>query len=134
MPMSNFSANKILDAVFSAASLSAPATFYVRLYTAAPTASGGGTEVSGGSYAPLSKTNNSTNFPAASSQTKTSGTDWDFGTATADWGTVTSWGLWDASSGGNLWFFGSLSTARLVLNGDPFKIPSGSASFVGVTT
>lgn len=134
MPMSNYSGNKILDAIFSAASLSPPGTYYAALFTAAPTGAGGGTEVSGGSYARVAIVNNATNFPAASADVKQNGTAWDFGTATANWGTITSWALFDASSSGNMWFYGNLSTNRTVNNGDAFKIPSNSAQWTAVTS
>ena len=51
MPFSNFLANEILDDVFSGNAYTPPGTFYLALYTVAPTASGGGTELSGNGYA-----------------------------------------------------------------------------------
>ena len=48
---SDFLETKVLDHVFGGTAYTAPTTLYVALYTAAPTDSGGGTEVSGGAYA-----------------------------------------------------------------------------------
>lgn len=110
-----------------------PATLYIALFTSAPSAAGGGTEVTGGSYARVSKTNNATNFPAASSASKSSGVDFDFGTASADWGTVTWAAVVKTASGAlgssDIVYAGPLTVSRNVLNGDSFKIPSGGAVF-----
>jgi len=43
--------NRVVDALFRAQALSAPATWWVALYTTSCSDTGGGTEVSGGSYA-----------------------------------------------------------------------------------
>ena len=50
MAFSNYLSNEILDHVFSGNAFTAPSNYYVALYTVAPTASGGGTEVTGGGY------------------------------------------------------------------------------------
>lgn len=99
---SDYLENKLLDHVFSATSFTPPATLYVALFTATPSDSGGGTEVTGGSYARVSVTNNLTNFPAASGGAKSNGTAISFVPATADWGNCVAFGIFDASSGGNL--------------------------------
>jgi len=101
----------------------APATIYFALMTVAPTPSGGGTEVTGGSYARVALTNNATNFPAAATRQKRNGVAIDFGTATADWGTsMPGVALYDASSGGNFLAFAEFASAVTVLNGQPFQI------------
>jgi len=119
--LSDFLENKLLDHVLGATSYTAPGTIYTALFTAAPSDTGGGTEVTGGSYARVGKTNNGTNFPAASGGSKSNGTDIDFGTATANWGTVTHVGIFDAASAGNLLFWGALTTTRTVNTNDSFK-------------
>jgi hypothetical protein len=116
--MTTFLANEILDHVFSLATYTGPANITTALYTAAPSDAGGGTEVTGGAYARVSQTNNATNWPAASSGSKSNGTTMTFPTATADWGTVTHVGLFDGST--NLLMWGALNTSRVVKNGDIF--------------
>src|SRR5574341_928044 len=101
--MTTFLANEIIDHVFSAATYTAPATTNTALYTAAPSDAGGGTEVTGGSYARVSKTNNATEWPAAVGGSKSNGTAHNFGTATADWGTVTHVGVFDATTNLLMW-------------------------------
>lgn len=119
---SDYLANAILNEVYGAAAFSAPATLYCALFTVAPTSAGGGTEVTGGSYARVSKTNNTTNFPTTSSKSKTNGTAINFGTATADWGTIVGAAWFDASSGGNMIAYGPFGTSVSVLNGGSFQI------------
>jgi hypothetical protein len=90
---------------------------YVGLFTTAPTDAGGGAEVSGGAYARVAMTNNSTNWPAASGTTpavKANGTAVTFPRATAAWGTVAAFAIFDAASAGNLLYWGALTTAKVV--------------------
>ena len=47
---SDYLEDKVLDHVFGGNAYTAPGTHYVALYTVAPTDTGGGTEVTGGSY------------------------------------------------------------------------------------
>lgn len=115
---SDFLELELLDHVLGAAVYTAPGTVYVALYTAAPTDAGGGTEVTGGSYARVAVTNNVTNWPAAAAGAKSNGTVITFPTATANWGTVTSFAILDASSGGNFLYWATLTTNRDVLSGD----------------
>ena len=91
--MSDAMENLILDHILGGGDFTRPGTVWMGLWTAALTdASTGATagEVSGGSYARLAVTNNSTNFPAASGGAKSNGVDFTFVAATAAWGTSRS--------------------------------------------
>src|SRR5438034_720947 len=94
---SDYLEGKVLDHVLGNTAYSAPGTTYVALYTATPGETNAGTEVSGGSYGRVSVTNNTTNWPNAVSSVKHNGIDITFTTATGSWGTVTSFGILDAS-------------------------------------
>jgi hypothetical protein len=122
---SDYLENEVLDYVFSGASFTSPATVYVGLFTATPSDSGGGTEVTGGSYARVTVTNNATNFPAASGGAKANGTDVTFVTATANWGTVVAFGIFDASSAGNLLVWGDVTPNKAINTGDTAKFAIG---------
>ena len=120
---------KVLDHVFGATSYSAPGTLYIALFTAAPSDSGGGTEVTGGSYARVSVTNYTTNFPNASGTSPTSkanGTTITFPTATANWGTVVAFGIFDASSSGNLIAWADLTSNKTIGSGDTASLAVSS--------
>lgn len=92
---------------------------YVGLFTTAPTQTGGGTEVSGGSYARQAYQPTDANWNAP-------GTDGDtsnklaitFPSPTADWGIVGYFGIWDRLTGGNLLWYGTLTETVNVENGD----------------
>lgn len=119
--ISTYLANKLLDHVLGLTTYTAPASLYFGLFTVAPGVDGtGGTEVTGGSYARKSITNNSTNFPAASAGAKSNGASFDFPFATASWGTVVAVGVYDASTGGNLLFVANLATSRAIATDDAF--------------
>lgn len=115
---------EIIDHVFrNTAIFSAPANVYVALYTSATSDAGGGTEVSGGSYARVA-VSTSSGWTGTGGATDNAA-DVDFGTATANWGTVTHVGVRDASSGGNLLFHGALTASKTVNSGDSFKFVAG---------
>jgi hypothetical protein len=125
----NFWSNAILSLLFGQQSPSAIGTLYFALYTANPSGAGGGTEVSGGSYARVGVTNNTTNFPTASSQQSKNANLIDFGTASANWGTIVAVGVFDASTSGNLLYWGPLTVNKTINSGDSFKIAANNATF-----
>ena len=119
MSFSNYLETKVLDHVFGGTAYTAPATKYVALYTAAPGEAGGGTEVSGTSYA------RQTVAFTTSGDTTSNTSAVEFPTAGSAWGTVTYVGVFDASSGGNLLCYAALSSSKTIDSGDVFRIPAG---------
>lgn len=127
---SDYLENKLLDHVLGNTAFTAPSPLFIALFTASPSDSGGGTEVTGGSYARLSVTNNTTNFPAASGGSKSNGVTFSYSpNPSAGWGTVVAVGIFDASTGGNLIKWGDLTTSKTINSGDPVSFPSGSLVF-----
>lgn len=137
--MSDFLENKIIDQVFRGQAYSFPSTLYVGLHTTAPSDTGGGTEVSGGSYARASVSASLANFAgtqgagtttASSGNTGTTSNNASitFVTPTATWGTVSGFGIYDAASGGNLLFYGALSISKTINQGDTVTFPAASLS------
>lgn len=131
--LSDYLEDELLDHLLRNAAYSRPATVYLALFTADPGESGNTGEVSGGSYARAAITNNNTNFPqvaATGTPTKSNGGIISFPTATGDWGTVTHWAIYDASSGStNMLVHGALGTPRFVKSGDTPKVAAGILSF-----
>ena len=119
MSFSDYLETKVLDHVFGGTSYTAPTTLYVALFTAAPSDSGGGTEVSGGAYA------RQTIAFTTSGDTTSNNAAIEFPTATANYGTVTHVGIYDASSAGNLMAWAALTSSKTIETGDVFRIPSG---------
>jgi len=126
---SDYLENKVLDHVLGGGDYSRPATVYVALYTAAPTDAGGGTAVSGGSYARATVVNNATNFPAAESGEKSNGTEITFAEASANWGTVVAFGILDAASEGNLLLWATLTANKTIDSGDTAKFAVGDLTY-----
>ena len=93
---------------------------HIALFTAAPTDAGGGTEVSGGSYARVTVTRvtGSWAVPAGTPRLTDNAAAVTFPNPTANWGTVTHFGVYDAATVGNLLYWGILTTSRNILNGD----------------
>jgi len=118
---SDYLEDKVLDHVFGGVAYTQPAK-HVALYTVAPTDTGGGTEVTGGSYARQSGafTVSGTNPTTASNSAAI-----EYPTATADYGTVVAVGILDASSSGNLLAYANLDTSKSVTTGDVFRFDTG---------
>lgn len=140
--MSNYQQNKYLDFLLRAQTFTAPTTIYVALATTTGTAAACGTEVSGGSYARVAVTSSLANWAgtqSAGSTSASSGTSGQtsnngaitFPSPTANWGTITSFCVFDASSGGNLLFFAALTVSKTVNNGD--AAPSFAAAALTYT-
>lgn len=115
----------------SATAGSGPTTLHVGLFTASPSDTGGGTEVSTSAtgYARVPITSSLANWAGTQSagsttaSTGTSGTTSNnnsitFNAPTGNWGTVVAFGIFDAASGGNLLVWGALTTSKTVNNGD----------------
>jgi hypothetical protein len=126
----------------SAAAGTGPTALFVGLLTAAPSDAGGGTEVTGGSYARVSVTSALTAWAgtqSAGSATASSGTAGQtsnnaaitFPAPTANWGVVTHLGVYDAVSAGNLLFWVALTTPKTVNNAD--AAPSFAAAALTFT-
>lgn len=104
------------------------ATVYIALFTAAPTAAGGGTEVStsgGTNYARYSVTNDTSSWSASASGVKSNLNLLDFGTAGANWGTIVAGAIMSASTSGYILYFGPLTTSKTINTNDGFRIPIG---------
>jgi len=123
---SDFLENKILDHIYGGPDYVRPATLYVALYTSAPTDAGGGTEVAGGAYARAAVTNNATNFPAAAAGSKTNGTVITYAQASAAWGSIVAFGIFDALTGGNLIVHNLLPSPKPTAINDTLSLPIGS--------
>jgi hypothetical protein len=122
---SDYLENEILDHILGGADYSRPATVYIALFTVTPSDTGGGTEVTGGSYDRVDVTNNATNWPAASGGAKANGTAITFPQATANWGTVVAFGIFDANTAGNLLYWGAVTPNKAVNSGDTASFAVG---------
>lgn len=118
----NFSEDLVLDWLLTNASATRPTAWYVALYTVAPGEAGGGTEVSGGSYARTAVT--FTVSGTAPTTASNSGAV-EFPTATGSWGTIVAAGIFDAQTSGNLLAYADLTTSKTVDSGDVLRFNTG---------
>ena len=121
--LSDHAEKLVLDWLMTNGTATRPTSWFVGLFTAAPSDSGGGTEVSTGGY-----TRKSVTFSAASSP---GGTTSNSGVVTwtasgANFGTVTHVGIFDASTSGNLLWHGGLSASKTVNDGDTIQFAAGN--------
>ena len=121
--LSNYAEKLLLDWAMTTGSATRPTAWYVALYTAAPSDSGGGTEVSTGGYARQSVT-----FDAASSPggTTSNNNTVSFTASGASYGTVSHIGIFDNVSGGNLLWHGSMTASKTVADGDTLEFSIGN--------
>ena len=117
--MTDYLEGQIRAHIFRTATFTKPTGLTVHLYTAAPGEAGGGTEVSGGSYAAVARNPLDANWTAASSTdgSTDNAASITFPAPTANWGLVTHVGIKDQAS--NLLLYGALTVSKTVNNGDP---------------
>ena len=118
--MSDYLENEILDHILATGAYTMPSAIYVGLSTGSFGDDASGTELNGNGY-----TRKVMAFDAAVAGTADNSGAVEFSAATASWGTVSHFGLFDASSGGNLLIHGAFTAAKLIDTGDILKIAAG---------
>ena len=96
---------------------------WVALFTAAPSDAGGGTEVTGGAYARVTSAGK---WAVPSAGSVTTNAVITFPTASANWGTVSHFGIFTLVTGGSLLMWGDLTATKAVNNGDTASFASGA--------
>lgn len=125
--MTDYSEGQIRAHVFRTATWTKPTNLTFHLYTAAPGEAGGGTEVTGGSYASVARAPLDANWTAASSTDglTDNAADITFPAPTANWGLITHTAVKDQSA--NYLFHGALTQSKTVNNGDAApRFPAGA--------
>lgn len=129
MPLTNAMKAAVLDALYGKQTLAMPDTLYIGLSTTAPNPDGTGfTEPSGGGYARVAFPNDLTRwYPATQDNPsiKANALPILFPEATAGWGTVTHWGIFDAETGGALLDWAQLTTSFDVVAGQQPQFREG---------
>ena len=91
--------------MYSEARLIPPRLLFISPYTAAPSDSGGGTEVNGELMPDKLRL-------LMSGNTATNAANVEYATATANYGTKLQWRSFDAATSGNLLAYGTLTTQK----------------------
>tara|TARA_R110000796_G_scaffold62386_3_gene143892 strand:+ start:244 stop:630 length:387 start_codon:yes stop_codon:yes gene_type:complete len=118
--MSDYLENEILDHILGTGAYTMPTTVYVGLSTGSFNDDNSGTELSGSGYA-----RQSASFSVASGGTTSNSGAIEFPAATGSWGTVSHFGIFDASSSGNLLIHGAFSASKAITTGDILRISVG---------
>lgn len=128
--LTDFLENEVGDHLMRARAFAPGTVRAIALFTAAPGETGGGTEVTGGSYTRIDHAEGFANWDGTGAET----TDVDsagtggliqnngiitFPTPSASWGLVSDMAMLDNTSGGNMWMYGGLVASKNVNNGDP---------------
>ena len=116
--LTNYLENKLIDHFLGTTSYTMPADVYVGLFTVAPSDSGGGTEVTGGSYARQIAT-----FTAASGGATSNDSNLDFTGMPA--ATVVAIAIFDNLTSGNMLLYGTLTVNKSTDAGDTLRIATG---------
>lgn len=121
--LSDYAEKLLLDWMMTTGSATRPTAWYVALYTAAPSDSGGGTEVSGSGYS-----RQTVAFGAAATPGGTTSNTGavSFTASGGSWGTITHMGIFDASTSGNLLWHGALTASKTVGDGDTLEFAIGN--------
>lgn len=125
MSLTNTGETQALDAILNTTNK------WIALFTVSPGETGGGTEVTGGSYGRAAATWAAA--VAGAPSTKNPSGPVTFPAATADWAAgatqVVAFGVFDASTAGNLIWYGPLTTFRNILNGDTPSFAAAALTF-----
>lgn len=123
MPATSYARKKIIDDLTSVAAYSPP-PLYLSAHTADPGDAGShAAEVAGSGYARQSLAGVMGAADANGISINT--TVITFGPATADWGTITHFGIEDSATGGNMLCPGVPTMPRTITIGQPLQIPVG---------
>lgn len=129
--MADYLEQAALNYIFRGVAWTPAGTLYAAAYTATASleaSNGTANEVSGGGYARVAivKGTAAWNAPDAGG-TVDNISVLNFGTATADWGTITTISLIDTSSGtGNVYMYGNLTASKAIASSDIFQIAAGN--------
>ena len=120
---SNYLEGKLIEHVLRNTAYTSPSTVHLSLHTANPAEDGSGTEVSGSNYSRQQIT-----FGAHSDGACANTSVEEFTATGGSFGTVSHFGIFDASSGGNLLYYGALTASKVVADGDTLKFAAGSVT------
>jgi hypothetical protein len=132
MPFSDALDARLLNSAFGASTFTPDATIYLGVSSTDPGKNGATqTEPSGGSYARVTSTNNTTNWPTVSAGPKLNGTLIQFPQASADWlsgatiGWVTVWNSPTLTAAANFLGRGQFTPAQAILTGNRLEFAVG---------
>lgn len=121
---SDYTENLVLNWLFTTNSATRPTAWYLGLFTAAPSDTGGGTEVTGNGYSRKATGTMSVSGTSPTNCTNSAAIEFDAASG-GNWGTITHVAIFDASTSGNMLGWAALTTSRTINDGDILRIPAG---------
>ena len=126
---SNYLENKVLDHVLRNTAYTQPGNLFIGLYTGnALTNLEAGTLSDEVSTSGTGYVRKAVTFGNASSGTATNSVTVTFDPATLNWGNITAIAILDTVTTGNVLFYGNLTTAKLIENGDTMQFVTNNIS------
>jgi len=127
MSFSDYAEGKVLDHVFSLAAAYPRPTLYLGVSTTDPTDAGSSaTEPAGGAYARIATT--ASDWQRTGSVVDNT-SQLSFPEATASWGTLTHFVMYDAATGGNVIAHTELTSAKAIASNETLRFPVGNITF-----
>ena len=124
---SDYLEDAVLDHVLGNTTYTPASGRYLGLFTSdgglESNSSGSWTEISSSGTAYARET---ISFGAASSGSASNSATVTFSAATANWGTITHVAVLDALTGGNVLFYGAVTTSKTIETGDTFQVSSAN--------
>lgn len=119
--LTDYLEHALIDCVLRNVPYTPSETIYLGLHTESPGESGTGIEVAGGDYA-----RQQIAFGAPANGSTTNSNDVLFPVATASWGSISHFALWDAGIAGNVLLYGAFTQVKQIEAGDQFKVAAGN--------
>lgn len=128
---STYLAQKVEDDLFGLAAYTKPSTFYVALFTVSPGAGNAGTEFTGNNYSRKSVATGSGQWQR-SGTTLSNKNQLDFPVLSGGSQTSVAFGIYDASTGGNLLYWGDFTAPfqKIYAQYDQPSFPAGALQIV----
>lgn len=127
---SDYLEKKVLDHVLTPTAYTPPSTRYLALFTGSAAVNlEAGTltdevSTSATGYGRKVITFDAANIGATTTSANSATVTFD--AATDDWGTITHVAIMDAATGGNVLFWGAVTTAKTIDTGDTFQVSAGN--------
>ena len=127
---SNFLENALLNATLRNVTYSPASSgiVFISLYTTDPADDDSGTEVAASGYDRFEVSAGLGGFTTASGGSCRNAEAWEFLTATTAWGSISHFGIHDATTAGNLLYHGVLTTTKVVGTDDIVRFPVNTLS------
>lgn len=126
--MTNYLEGELIKHLFRTGTFAKPATIAIALFTSDPGENVSGAEVTGNGYARAQLAPSDTNWaaPVAGNGVTSNNSLVTFATPTGPgWGTITHFGIFDATSGGNMLLYGALTTPKTINADDVVTLANG---------